>query len=80
MAQTHAVVPTDLRSPPPTAATPEDLELLRGLVKKHGITGAARLLGVGRSGFLAVMTGLPVRAGTLALTLLRARQLAGVEA
>ncbi len=48
------------------AIAPEALrDQLRVLIDKHGMVGAASLLGVGRQALAALVGGLPVRRGTL---------------
>lgn len=63
-------------APPPDRAGPDLLAQIRDIVERHGQVEASRRLGVSRSSLLALLAGLAVRPGTLALVESRARAFA----
>ena len=63
-------------SAPPTTASPELAEKLRAIVVAYGQARAVKLIGVSRTAYLAMLAGLAVRPGTVALATERAKAIA----
>jgi hypothetical protein len=61
-------MPATPSSPPIVLLTDaEVLARLRAMVEQHGVSGAAKRLGVGREAVARVLAGVEVRAGSMAL-------------
>jgi hypothetical protein len=56
------------KPPPTTAPAPsEDRQRITTIILEHTEAGAARLLGINKVTLARILSGLPIRAGTLAL-------------